>query len=177
MTRFERTVKNNHNSERENKEVVFFRTLLHPDILLLSVYLNWNKCAELMYKVMLSDNQATWHISTTTKYWYTSTNCCIVTGIWGYFSTNTVLPPHKACDHEIPLKEDDKPPNIRPYRVPQKQKDEVENLINTMLADNIIRPSTSLYSSPAIVVRKKMGLRDYALIIENWTHKLSKISS
>uniref|UniRef100_A0A0A8Z5Q3 Uncharacterized protein n=1 Tax=Arundo donax TaxID=35708 RepID=A0A0A8Z5Q3_ARUDO len=41
------------------------------------------------------------------------------------------LPPHRECDHSIPLKQDAKPPNIRPYRVPHKQKDEVEKLIKS----------------------------------------------
>jgi hypothetical protein len=67
------------------------------------------------------------------------------------------LPPHRNCDHHIPLMNDTKPPNVRPYRIPHKQKDEVDNLIKSMLQDGIIRPSTSPYSSPAILVRKKDG--------------------
>jgi hypothetical protein len=68
-----------------------------------------------------------------------------------------VLPPSRSCDHHIPLVEDNKPPNIRPYRIPHKQKDEVEKLIKSMLQDGIIRPSSSPYSSPAILVRKNDG--------------------
>jgi hypothetical protein len=78
------------------------------------------------------------------------------------FSTKNVLPPHKHCDHEIPLKENSKPPNLMPYRVPQKQKDEVKGLIKTMLQDAIIRPSTNPYSSPVILVRKKMDHGGFA---------------
>jgi hypothetical protein len=48
------------------------------------------------------------------------------------------------------------PPNIRPYRVPYKQK-EVEKLIQTMLIDAVISPIQSPYSSPAILVRKNDG--------------------
>jgi hypothetical protein len=55
------------------------------------------------------------------------------------------------------LQEGSKPPNIRPYRIPHKQKDEVEKLIKSMLKDAIIRPSNSPYSSPAIFARKKDG--------------------
>jgi hypothetical protein len=73
------------------------------------------------------------------------------------FSEQSGIPPSKECDHETPLKENSKPPNLRPYRVPHKQKEEVERLIQSMLQDAIIRPSSSPYSSPAILVRKKDG--------------------
>jgi hypothetical protein len=73
------------------------------------------------------------------------------------FASTASLPPKRAHDHEIPLKNDCKPPNIMPYRVPHKQKDEVEKLIQAMLKDELIRPSNSPYSSPAILMRKKDG--------------------
>jgi hypothetical protein len=68
-----------------------------------------------------------------------------------------VLPPSRDCDHHIPLLEGSKPSNIRPYRITHKQKYEVEKLNKSMLQDGIIRPSSSPYSSPAILVRKKDG--------------------
>jgi hypothetical protein len=71
------------------------------------------------------------------------------------FSDQFTLPPFGPTDHEILLKEGSKSPNLRTYRVPHKQKDEVERLIKSMLQDAIIRPSTSPYYSPAILVRKK----------------------
>jgi hypothetical protein len=73
------------------------------------------------------------------------------------FSAHTRLPPSRSCDHTIPLKEGSKPPNLRPCRVPYKQKDEVEKLIQSMLHDVVIMPSNNPYSSPAILVRKKDG--------------------
>jgi hypothetical protein len=42
------------------------------------------------------------------------------------FFDHMAMPPARECDHRIPLKEGSKPPNIRPYRIPYKQKDEVE---------------------------------------------------
>jgi hypothetical protein len=42
------------------------------------------------------------------------------------FEEPTTLPPERQCDHAIPLKEGSTPPNIRPYRVPHKQKAEME---------------------------------------------------
>jgi hypothetical protein len=38
------------------------------------------------------------------------------------FANTTSLPPQRAHDDEIPLKADSKPPNIRPYRVPQAKR-------------------------------------------------------
>jgi hypothetical protein len=65
------------------------------------------------------------------------------------------LPPQRACDHSIPLKEGAQPPNIRPYRMPHKQKNIVEELVQKMLKNSEIRLSNSPYSSPAILVRKR----------------------
>jgi hypothetical protein len=73
------------------------------------------------------------------------------------FTTSTSLPPQREHDHGIPLKSDTRPPNIRPYRVPHQQKDEVEKLIQSMLKDELFNPNSSPYSSPAILVRKKDG--------------------
>jgi hypothetical protein len=42
------------------------------------------------------------------------------------FLEPTQLPPPRDCDHRIQLENDSKAPNIRPYRVPHKQKDEVK---------------------------------------------------
>jgi hypothetical protein len=66
-----------------------------------------------------------------------------------------MLPPRRDCDHEIPLLEGSKPPNLRSYIIPHKQKVEVERLIKEMLQDSFLRPSHNPYSSPAILVRKK----------------------
>jgi hypothetical protein len=73
------------------------------------------------------------------------------------FAEPTKLPPPRECDHSIPLKDGSRPPNARPYRVPHKQKNEVEKLIQTMLKEATIRTSNSPYASPAILVRKKDG--------------------
>jgi hypothetical protein len=73
------------------------------------------------------------------------------------FSNKFMLPPKRDCDNEIPLLESSKPPNLRSYRIPHRQKTEVERLIKEMLQDSIIQPSHSPYSSPAILVRKKDG--------------------
>uniref|UniRef100_A0A8R7U1I3 Reverse transcriptase domain-containing protein n=1 Tax=Triticum urartu TaxID=4572 RepID=A0A8R7U1I3_TRIUA len=67
------------------------------------------------------------------------------------------LPPKRAHDHKIPLKEQSVPPNSRPYRVSHMQRNELERQVDAMLRYKIIRASESPYSSPAILVMKKDG--------------------
>lgn len=67
------------------------------------------------------------------------------------------LPPHRAHDHKIPLIPGAKPVCIRPYRHSHFLKNELEKLIKDMLNTGIIRPSTSEYASPVVMVRKKDG--------------------
>ncbi|XP_024018362.1 uncharacterized protein LOC112090683 [Morus notabilis] len=73
------------------------------------------------------------------------------------FATPEELPPSRARDHQIVLKTGAEPPNIRPYRCPQVQKNEIEKLVSEMLASGIIRPSNSPFSSPVLLVKKKDG--------------------
>jgi hypothetical protein len=65
------------------------------------------------------------------------------------------LPPHRSADHEIPLLPGPKPPNIRLYRMSYNQKNTIEKTIAQLLKNGEIQPSTSPFSSPLILVRKK----------------------
>jgi hypothetical protein len=67
------------------------------------------------------------------------------------------LPPSRACDHEIPLLPGANPLNIRPYRYPPALKTEIEKQVAEMLQKGIIQPSTSPFSSPVLLVKKKDG--------------------
>ena len=67
---------------------------------------------------------------------------------------STELLPNRGHGHAITLKEGTSPINVRPYRYPQFQKNEIEKLINEMLEAEIICPSASPYSSPVLSVKK-----------------------
>ena len=73
------------------------------------------------------------------------------------FDTPTSLPPQRSHDHTIPLLEGSQPVKVKPYRYPHSQKEEIEKLVNDMLAEGIIQPSKSPFSSPIILVKKKDG--------------------
>lgn len=67
------------------------------------------------------------------------------------------LPPRRAIDHPIALIPDAKPVSVRPYRYGCLQKDEIERLVDEMLQAGVIRPSSSPYTSPVLLVQKKDG--------------------
>jgi hypothetical protein len=72
------------------------------------------------------------------------------------FSTPQRLPPSCGVhDHSIPLVPGSLPPNIRPYRHPFAQKNEIEKMVQELLTVGVIHPSTSPYSSLVIMVLKK----------------------
>jgi hypothetical protein len=74
------------------------------------------------------------------------------------FSTPQGLPPSRGVhDHSIPLVPGSLPPNIRPYHHPFAQKNEIEKMVQELLTVGVIRPSTSPYSSPVVMVLKKEG--------------------
>lgn len=67
------------------------------------------------------------------------------------------LPPTRTHDHKIPLKPNTQPTNSRPYRYPHIQKSEIEKIVTELLSTGVIRTSTSPYSSPVLLVKKKDG--------------------
>ncbi|KAH9763085.1 hypothetical protein KPL70_001057 [Citrus sinensis] len=73
------------------------------------------------------------------------------------FQEPTKLPPSRGIDHCIPLKEGTEPVNVRPYRYAYFQKVEIEKQVKEMLRSELIRSSTSLFSSLVLLVEKKDG--------------------
>ena len=65
------------------------------------------------------------------------------------------LPPTREVDHGIALKEGTEPINVRPYRYAHYQKNEIEKQVQDMLQSGLMRPSTSPFSSPVLLVKKK----------------------
>lgn len=73
------------------------------------------------------------------------------------FTKPTSLPPSRATDHSIHLTQNSDPVNVRPYRYPYFQKQEIERQVEEMLLHGMIQPSRSPFSSPVLLVRKKDG--------------------
>ncbi|GAU48361.1 hypothetical protein TSUD_282420 [Trifolium subterraneum] len=67
------------------------------------------------------------------------------------------LPPRREKEHVINLKEGHDAVNVRPYRYPHHHKNEIETQVQELLTAGVIRHSTSSFSSPVILVKKKDG--------------------
>lgn len=65
------------------------------------------------------------------------------------------LPPKRDIDHHITLKPNSTPITLRPYRFYYFKKLEIEKIIQELLKNNLIQNSTSSYSSPVLLVKKK----------------------
>ncbi|XP_042962448.1 uncharacterized protein LOC122296713 [Carya illinoinensis] len=75
----------------------------------------------------------------------------------GVLEVPIALPPPREFDHRIRLVDETKPINVPPYRYAHFQKEEIEQQVDEMLKSGLIRPSTSPFSSPVLLVRKKDG--------------------
>ncbi|WJX52291.1 hypothetical protein P8452_38420 [Trifolium repens] len=71
------------------------------------------------------------------------------------FRDPTGLPPKRRRDHAINLIEGQGAVNVRPYRYPHHHKNEIEKQVKDMMSAGIIQHSSSAYSSPVILVKKK----------------------
>lgn len=78
---------------------------------------------------------------------------------------NEFLSHTEAIKHEIPLFSDTAPINVRPYRLPQAQKEFIEKQTREMLDKNIIQYSKSPWNFPLLVVPKK-GPQKYRLVVD-----------
>jgi len=60
-----------------------------------------------------------------------------------FYLENDTLTCTTAVSHEINTRTDSAPVNVRPYRLPEKHKKEVNRQIEKMLSEEIICPNTS----------------------------------
>lgn len=68
---------------------------------------------------------------------------------------NDPLTVTNVCNQSIHLKQDVSPVYVKPYRLPQVQKDEINSQIGKLIQDGIIEETRSEWSSPLLVVPKK----------------------
>jgi hypothetical protein len=73
------------------------------------------------------------------------------------FTDPSSLPLIKKVDHRITLKEGTEPVNVQPYRYAYYQKNEIEKQVLDMMTIWLVRLSTSPFSSPVLLVKKKDG--------------------
>ncbi|MCO5568294.1 hypothetical protein L7F22_021993 [Adiantum nelumboides] len=68
------------------------------------------------------------------------------------------LPPKRGDDdHMIELIPGSSPPNKPPYRVSQAQQEEIMKQVNELVEKGMVRPSSSPFCSPVLLVQKKDG--------------------
>ncbi|XP_022863881.1 uncharacterized protein LOC111383916 [Olea europaea var. sylvestris] len=76
------------------------------------------------------------------------------------------LPPQCIQDHKIPLEQGSNPISVRPYRYLHYQKNEIEKIVQGLLSTSVVRPSTSPYSSPVLLVKKHD--ESWRLCVDYW---------
>ncbi|KAM3243961.1 hypothetical protein ACQJBY_055715 [Aegilops geniculata] len=81
----------------------------------------------------------------------------IIAEFEGVFAEPSGVPPPRSRDHGITLLPGSAPVAVRPYHYPAAHKDELERQCAAMLAQGIIRASSSAFSSPVLLVRKPDG--------------------
>jgi len=72
-----------------------------------------------------------------------------------FYLEDDVLTCTSTVSHEINTRTDSAPMNVRPYRLPEKHKKEINRQIKQMLSEGIIRPRTSQWNAPILVVSEK----------------------
>lgn len=86
-----------------------------------------------------------------------------------FFLPGDKLTTTHVYQHSIRLQPNAEPVFVKPYRLPYSQKTEIKRQLDSMLADGIIEPCTSDWSSPILLVPKKLdasGEKKWRLVID-----------
>uniref|UniRef100_A0A6N2MMB5 Integrase catalytic domain-containing protein n=1 Tax=Salix viminalis TaxID=40686 RepID=A0A6N2MMB5_SALVM len=95
------------------------------------------------------------YIQTLSMFWLQPDMQQLLSEFDDVFQEPTQLPPLREIDHHIPLQKGTQSINVRPYRYAHFQKEKIEKQVQAMLDVGVIRPSTSPFSSPVLLVKKK----------------------
>jgi hypothetical protein len=71
------------------------------------------------------------------------------------FATPVGLPPVHPCSHQIRVLLGTTPVVVQPFRYAHLQKEELESQCADMLPQGVIRPSSSAFSTPVLLVKKQ----------------------
>lgn len=86
-----------------------------------------------------------------------------------FYIEGDVLGYTDIATHKLPFHKQSQPINIRPYRLPESHKTEVNKQVQVMLNNNIITPSVSPWNSPLLVVPKKadnLGNKKWRVVVD-----------
>ena len=89
------------------------------------------------------------------------------------FAVNPKKPRRTTLEHRI-ITPDALPVYIKPRRCPAAWEKDIETQIDTMLKNDIIRPSTSPWNSPIILVKKKNGENRFVCDYRGLNHVTKK---
>ncbi|KAG5600366.1 hypothetical protein H5410_031736 [Solanum commersonii] len=93
---------------------------------------------------------------------------CILEEYSGLFEVPKDLPPFRLYDYKIILQDGTSPINIRPYRYPIVQKDEIEKMIEDMLHSGVIRHIRFL---PNLSIRITQRVSEHANVTKDGLRK------
>lgn len=86
-----------------------------------------------------------------------------------FYIEGDVLGYTDIATHKLPFHKQSQTINIRPYRLPESHKTEVNKQVQEMLKNNIITPSVSPWNSPLLVVPKKadsLGNKKWRVVVD-----------
>lgn len=94
-----------------------------------------------------------------------------------FYLPGDILSTTKSTTHQIITPDNTKPIHLKPYRLPESAKTEINNQIEQMLKDDIVEPSKSPWNFPLLVVPKKSqdGTKKWRVVID--FRKLNEITA